>query len=542
MNARRLFSERRLDALACLLAAAVFGLLTLRDLRLPGPHTDELFTAAPAVNFVEGTTGGPPMQIDPSVVQIAGRPFPLMVMTYVGSVQTALYVPVFFVFGEGLEVVRIVPIVMAILAIWCSYFFWAALYNRTVALLATVLLLADPGLVFFAGRDFGPPALSLLCKMGGLLLLLRWWRSGKRSHLFGGAFVWGIALYHKADFLWILVAAAIAALLFYRRAILTRLTAKDALAAAAIFTVGAAPFLLMNLLTAGATFRLLAQSAPPAEQIQAFVSALGVRAGQTVDMMTGAAPYRLFMGEDPAALPWFAFVPPVLVLGGIAALVVFAATTGGTDAGRKTWFLVTFLVLVFLQTAKTPTSLMPHHLMALYPFLQGAAAAGLVLLLERSRWRYRTGAVAAAALLAAAPCVAATQTVYTTLVRTGGAAYWSDAVYELTGFLGAAQRPVALMQWGFTSNLIVLSQGRLTLQRVYADLMKRGIDPDSITPYVHPSSLYLFYSGAEVEYRRTLEALTASAGRQGLRPEELRSFHQRDGREIYAVYHLRRLP
>jgi hypothetical protein len=98
------------------------------------------------------------------------------------------------------------------------------------------------------------------------------------------------------------------------------------------------------------------------------------------------------------------------------------------------------------------------------------------------------------------------------------------------------------MQWGFTSNLIVLSHGRLTLQRAYKDLMEHGITPDGVAPYVHPSYLYLFYSGEGDAYRRTLEALTISAARQGFVPEELRSFHQRDGREIYAVYQLRRIP
>jgi 4-amino-4-deoxy-L-arabinose transferase-like glycosyltransferase len=533
---------RRTDVIVCLLAPALFCVLTLQHLRLPGPHTDELFTAAPAVNFVEGTQNTTPMQIDPSVVHVAGRPLPLMVMTYVGAVQTFLYVPAFALLGDSIDIVRLVPILLAVAVLWCSYFFWSAFFNRATAILATALLVADPGFIFFAGRDFGPPALALLCKMGGLLLVLRWWRSGKQWYLPGAAFVWGIGLYHKADFLWILAATGIAALLFCRNELRSRLTWKRTMGATAAFAAGAAPFLLMNLLTAGATFRLLTPRTTLFQQVQAFGAAVQVRAGQLTDLMSGAAPHRLFLADYPVALPPYAFVLPFVVLAGFAALVVAAAAPAHTAVARRRRFLALVVGLVFLFSAKTPTTLMPHHLMALYPLLQGAAAAGIVFLLERLRNRTRTAVIASAIALVAVPGVITTQSLYGDLTRTGGTGYWSDAIYELTPFLEGQDKPVALMQWGFTSNLIVLSHGRLTLRRVYATFMEQGIGPEAVAPYIDPSTLYLFYTADAGGYRQSLDALSTAAARQGSAPEEIRSFYQRDGRAVYAVFQLRRLP
>lgn len=533
---------RRTDAIVCLLAAALFCLLTLQHLRLPGPHTDELFTAAPAVNFVEGTENSTPMQIDPSVVRIAGHPIPLMIMTYVGAVQTFLYVPAFALLGDSIETVRLLPIALAVLVLWGSYFFWCAFYNRATAILATAFLLADPGFIFFTGRDFGPPALALLCKMGGLLLFLHWWRRGSMWSLVLGAFIWGVGLYHKADFLWILTAAGIAGVLYYRRELRARLTWRRMLGAAAAFIAGAAPFLLMNALTAGATFRLLTPRTSLIGQVEAFVAALQVRAGQLVDLMSGAAPLRLFMADNPATIPPYAFALPFVVFMGFVALVVTASGLQRTPMARKSLFLATFAGLVFLQTAKTPTSLMPHHMMAVYPLLQGAAAAGILLLFERLRSRARTTVIASIIVLVTVPGLITTESLYGELKRTGGTGYWSDAVYQLTPFLDAQGKPVALMQWGFTSNLIVLSQGRLTLRRVYAAFMEQGTGANVAGPFIDPSSLYLFYTADSAGYRTALDALSVAAARTATVPEQIRSFHQRDGRAVYAVYQLRRLP
>jgi hypothetical protein len=530
------------DATVCLFASVVFCLLTLHDLRLPGPHTDELFTAAPAVNFVEGTSATAPMQIEPSVIRIAGRPLPLMVMTYVGALQTILYVPAFFVFGVSIETVRVLPVAIAILAIWISYLFWLELFNRPTAILATVFLLADPGFIFFAGRDFGPPALAMLCKMTGLLLLLRWWRGGSPWYLYGAAAVWGLGLYHKADFLWILAAAGMAAFVVRGGRIFTRLTWKTALGTGVVFVLTASPFLLMNLLSAGATFRLLAPHAGFGDQVSAFIAGIGTRASQVVDLMTGAAPTRLFMPDILNGAGAVAFLVPAIILGGFAALAAVSLYRAEPDVARRGRFLLLLVGLVFLASAKSPTSLMEHHLMALYPLLQGAAAAGIVLLVVRTMERGRAAVLSVAALLTAAPGFAATAGVYSELEATGGRGYWSDGVYDLARYLETEGKPVTLMQWGFTSNLIVLSRGRLVMHRTYKDLMERGIDPRVVEPYISPSALYLFYAPDTTGYRRTLGALTDAAARSSLVPLQVRLFRQHDGTPLYAVYQLRRSP
>ncbi len=534
--------NRRADWLLCCSASILFCVLTFHDLRLPGPNTDEVFTAAPAVNFYNNSYASQPPQIDPSVVPLFGRALPLMLMTYVGSVQTFLYVPVFFIFGHSIEVVRIVPILIAVAALWFGYFFFRNAFDRTAGAIMLLLTVTDPGFVFFTGRDFGPPALALLCKMAGLYFFLRWWRTSRPLYLPLASFIFGVGVYHKADFLWIIMATAVAATMFYFGELRKRLSLRAVLFAAGAFCIGAAPFLAMNILTLGATFALFRQNQPLADQLSAFVGGIGTRAVQTFEMMNGTSSYRLFMGEHPSLSTMQELILPVFVVAGMIALAVIASRNVRAQGSRKALFIVSSGVFVFLLTAKSPTALMDHHLMALYPLFQGISAAGWSSLLSQFRGTLKTAFVTCILVFVLAAGITGIVTVYQTygaLEQTGGRGYWSDAIYDLTTYLEKEQRPVAAMNWGFTANLITLGNGTLTVHRVYKEFFDRGYESTVVTPFIDAETFYLFQNPTVPAYASAFRAFQDAAALKGFVLELQTAFHERDGREVYRVFKLR---
>lgn len=532
------FLHKHPDLLLCTAAGILFLSLTLQELRLPGPHYDEVFTATPAVNFVNNTYATDPMQIDPSVIHLFGRPIPLMLMTYVGSVQTFLYVPVFALFGTDLTVVRVMPIILALFALWFSYFFFRDAFGRTVAIVAIALTLADPGFIFFVGRDFGPPGLALLCKMAGLFFFLRWWKTGARIPLLLGSISWGIGLYHKADFLWIIAAAVVAGIFFYGARIRRRLTPGNTLLALFAFCLGCLPFLALNIMAGGATFTLLGGSASLAEQLAGWLAGIAVRTDQIIELMNGTSSYRLFMGESPTLHLLQSLFLPVVVLFGLAAAPILSIFRSGEFAERKGFWLLAFYLLVFLQTGKSPTQLNEHHLLAVYPLLQGAAAVGLVglvqLLKRRSEAARRT-LIAALLLCLLLTGIVTVQQTYAGLRSTGGYNHWSDAVYDLNNYLEKENRPVVAMQWGLTNPLIVLSGGTLEITRVYREFWRSGITGDVVVPYLNPNALYVFNMLDSTSFTLSYAAFLEAAGTQRCTVVPVKSLYQRDGRRIYSV-------
>jgi hypothetical protein len=297
----------------------------------------------------------------------------------------------------------------------------------------------------------------------------------------------------------------------------------------------------MNVLTMGATFSLLKQGKPLGEQIVSYVDGLGIRFAQMVEIMNGTASFRLFMGEPPVLNQFQAQFLPLFVLTGFFILAGMAMGENNRRLKRKYLFFVLVTSLVFLQTAKSPTALMEHHMMALYPLLQGVSAAGFVLLVRRfDRGLKRAGiaCILLCSVCALAVGITTAQQTYRALERTGGRGYWSDAIYELSEYLEQQRKPVASMNWGFTANLVVLAEGQLTVKRVYKEFMDHGYTPDVVVPYINEKTLYLFHTPEFKLFAPAFEALDAAAAAKGLVPVQQRIFYQRDGHPVYIIYTL----
>src|SRR5206468_10751816 len=103
---------------------------------------------------------------------------------------------------------------------------------------------------------FGPIVFLHFFLLAGILLLLRFDRTLRATDLGLGFFLFGVALWHKALFIWMLNGLVIATLLVFPKRVRTLISPRRAAVAAISFGVGALPLIYYNAVTAGATLHI----------------------------------------------------------------------------------------------------------------------------------------------------------------------------------------------------------------------------------------------------------------------------------------------
>lgn len=538
------------------LAALVFLLAAGWRLSLPGLQYDECLAAAPAVNFVRGVENAEPMHIRPSVIRPFGHPLPVMVMPYIGPVKTLLHAPFFVLFGISTVTVRLLPLMAGLASLVLTGWLCRRLWDRTVANLAVVLVALDPSWVYYLTRDVGPAALAVLLKLAAVASGIRWWRCGGLWSLTTAGLLLGLGVSHKVDFLWVVAALVVPLAVLAPRALASRLRGWSAAAGGAAFLTGAAPVVAFNLATGGHTFGPFLERLLVSERgrfLGGFFEHLGTRLEQVASLLNGEAVHRLFF-VSPRAGGW-GWVIPALLVASLATLLVFALRdvtrisagslpeSSSPRSPRPTLGLLLHLLVFLGASGFSPTVLQPHHLLALYPALHLALAVASV---DLARWVAPTGRRAATvgavgalvALVVGMANLRAVISIDQGLRRTGGVGYWSDAIEDLAAHLQARQEPVVVMDWGFTNNLIVLTEGEVPLEPAYRELWRHPPAPELFEPYLREGGLYLLHAPWLARLPEAPELFRSSVAEQGLRPVVETRFFQQDGREVFQLVRL----
>jgi hypothetical protein len=129
--------------------AAAMILLARQNLSVPGLYYDEAVFAGMAKDFITGNVHGEHMP-DHQVVRLAGRPFPLFIQTYLGTLKSWMLIPAFRIFGPTVAVLRATTLfwsLIALLLLMLGIWRWLGL---ATALIAGALLAFDP--TFFSFR------------------------------------------------------------------------------------------------------------------------------------------------------------------------------------------------------------------------------------------------------------------------------------------------------------------------------------------------------------------------------------------------------
>src|SRR5260370_682268 len=101
--------------------AAAMILLARQNLSVPGLYYDEAVFAGMAKDFIAGNVHGEHMP-DHQVVRLAGRPFPLFMQTYLGTLKSWMLIPGFRIFGPTVAVLRATPLFWSLMALACIAF------------------------------------------------------------------------------------------------------------------------------------------------------------------------------------------------------------------------------------------------------------------------------------------------------------------------------------------------------------------------------------------------------------------------------------
>ena len=483
---------------------------------------------------------------------------PVMLLSYLGALKTWLYAPFITRIRPSYLTVRLPGLVIGAMTIGIFIWFLEKVHSRRAAWAGGVLLATDTMYLLTTCFDWGPVVLQHLLSMAGLALLLKFATSGSRPALFWGFLSFGLGMWDKALFIWLLLGLVVATLAVFPKELWARSSWRALGLAAAGFGLGALPLLIYNTTSGFATFR--SNSSFTLSDFPVKVQALR----STWDG-SSLLSYIVNVPEAPGQPR-----APQNNLERFSTCVhgVFGEHTRN---GLEVAFLVTLLLLVpllalglrrkmllfcliaiavgWLQMAATKNAgESAHHVVLLWPIPHWFMAVALAeaSLWKRLRWR-RMGEslLAIAVLFLAAENLLVTNQYFYRLVRYGPAGSWTDAIYRLSDET-ARWRGFELVvdDWGITNPLVVLRRGRLPLMLVDGSFMAPG-ESEKMRTWEHSlieHDIWIGHTPPYQEFAAINEHIQKSAESLGFHKQMIELVPDRNGRPVYEVFRFVREP
>src|SRR4051812_22653789 len=189
------------------------------------------------------------------IYQLGHSALPVMLMSYLGTLKSWIYRPIFQVFGTTVEAMRAPTLLFGAATVWEFYLLLKRLAGYRAALIGCGLLAADSLYLLTVCFDWGPVALQHLLLTSAMLLMVRFYQERSSFALAAGSFLLGLAMWDKALAIWMLAGLGVAAVAVIPRQLLAVFTARRAALAAGAFAWGALPLIVYNVANQGITFR-----------------------------------------------------------------------------------------------------------------------------------------------------------------------------------------------------------------------------------------------------------------------------------------------
>jgi hypothetical protein len=535
-----------------LVSLVLFLALSLKNITLPGLYYDEALDVVPAMQLVQGA---PVEAVRGAGLTIAGRTFPLMVMDYVGTVNTYLALPVFAVFGVSVQTVRSLPIALAVFSLILGFRLARRLFDWRVAAIATLLVAVDPSYVFFSRMGIHVTSVMNVFALGSLLVFLRWRESSKVRWLFVGGLLLGLGLWAKVLFLWWILALAVVwavhgtghgwhgtgngaarrvGIVPAVRAAAGR-NARPTVTAIAALLIGSAPLWVYNLWTGG-TFISFGRNALVTEHGVSNLNVVGNlwAAVQSFGVLLDGRYFWFLGGQFANRLNIVAFV---------AACVVCVLLVRRRPAWRGGFGLVGALIaLIVAQSAFTVSGIWATHLYILFPLPQIVVALGLILAAEALVGRGRRVAEVVVIVVAAGSLMAANLWVdaryHAALEQSRGLSRFSDAIYKLAGWLDERRFDVVYaVDWGIQKNVQILTQGRVNPIEIsgYAGEPADAFVLRAEDALRRPGAVYLMHSKEDTVYD-LFGTFQATAERLGYRLKIIDATRDGSGAPVHVMW------
>jgi 4-amino-4-deoxy-L-arabinose transferase-like glycosyltransferase len=398
-----------------------------------------------------------------------------MVMTYIGSLKTLLYWPIFRIFGANTWTLRVPAAFLGAITIFVFFHLAGVSGGARAAGIGAFLLATDPVFLLTNTFDWGPVALEHVFLVTGCWFLYRFGSQFPPDvgpnvliwDLAAGFLCFGLALWNKAIFVWALSGVMAGGVLVFLPEIKRCWSLRVARVAAAAFLCGALPLVIYNLAHRSATVTENAHLDPRSV------------AGKWIQVEYAANGTSLFgymAGEDSWPNPkapqsWH----------GRAAAWIHDHVSEHFGPQRQTGFYYVFGVLLlaapwwwkyraarfslvfmavswFLMALTHDAGTSAHHVVLLWPFPILFTAVALASL------PWRPLAWAAAVSMIAMNLLVLNQYVYQ-FERDGAGDVFTDALNPLSASLDSyADRNLYFIDWGIYENLNLLHEGRLNFR------------------------------------------------------------------------------
>jgi 4-amino-4-deoxy-L-arabinose transferase-like glycosyltransferase len=461
---------------------------------------------------------------------------PLMLMSYMGALKAWLYIGLFNVVKPGAVSLRTPTVVFGAVAIWLFFLLIDRTVGRRAAWIGAALLATDTMFVILEAIDYGPNALHFVLKLGAMVLLVRFHRRGSAWALAGGFFIFGLGLWDKAIFAWVLFGISIATVITFPREIWRHMTIRKLAIAAASVIVGALPLIAYNISRPLETFKANRNMTNDPFEHKAVLWERTVNGAVLFGFFTSLEPAP-HMGEPNTplqkaskAISDAAHQPTTnLTIAALCAscLGLFARASRKPVLFGLLAFVGTWLPMVITAGAGGAA----HHVILLWPFQFLAIAAALAAI----PWSWLAAALT---VILCAANLAVTNEYYWELVRNGPDIRWTDAFYPLERRLETLRSPdIYIVDWGIFETINLLSDNAAPVRAVDWSNQEylRKIVSDPRAAFVAHTAKYTYFP----QQRAAIEDIAASAGYEEV-PIEI--IYDRNGRATFDVFRFRKIP
>lgn len=520
--------------LRVLAAVIVFLALGIALLPYAGVQNDEALFAAPY--YQENARQ--------FCITIFHKRIVLMVMSYIGTLKTALYGPILAIFGANVWSIRLPMVLAGVLTVFIFYYLVQRSAGPGAALLAAFLLATDPSFLLTDTFDWGPVALEHLLLVTGCFLVLR---SAQDSHrntsmrdLALGFFFFGLGLWNKAIFGWALAGLAVATAAVFWPELKRMATGRRMAIAGTAFLFGALPFVTYNLRHPFETLRQNAHREDPATVLPKFRMLAG-----TLD---GSGLFGFITAEDWADNP----KAPGSRLERSTAFL--RSTLGDHRQSFMTYALLLALLLVprwwrsraarfallfllvdwAIMSSTRGAGGAVHHTVLLWPMPQMFIAATFCSLSPRA-------AGIAGIVLVAMNLLVINRYLYE-FERNGAAGNFTDALYPLSNALSDSPRPIYVLDWGMLNTLSLFHEGRLELRAADfpfvtehpGEFERRIID----AMLSDPEALYISHVRSREVTKGARDGFDREAAKAGKQEQMVQTIPDSNGRPVFDIFRL----
>jgi Dolichyl-phosphate-mannose-protein mannosyltransferase len=478
--------------------------------------------------------------------KFAGAELPIMLISYLGALKAWFYNGLFLFVPPRPMILRLPMLLLAGVTLWLFFELLDRTVNRRAAWIGTLLLATDTSYLLLNTADYGPVTLQFVFKLAALVLLVRFHKNGSRQELAYAFFFFGLGLWDKAVFAWVLFGLAVAAVAVFPRDVRKHLSRANIAVAGLALLAGALPLVIYNVDRPLETLR------SNAHLEQAPVLAKTVLLERTMD---GAAMFGFLTAVEPGPHPgepnhWYQSLSlevsrwtghphrnamlVVAIASGLSLIFLWKSPARQPILFGLIACLATWLPMVLTAGAGAAA----QHVILLWPFHLIPVAAVLALIPSR-------GVPAIFTALLCGWNLAVTNQYYADLIVNGPAIRWTDAMDPLNRYLTDLRAPrIVAADWGFIETMNLLGEGELPMYYLpHAGTGGDQATEESIAALLRdPSSVFVAHAAGFAFHPGERAALEDLARREHYEEQPLTTIQDRNGRPTFDVFRFRKLP